>query len=342
MKKTLGFISLSAVLLLSSCVTTVKTARTAETSSSIKNATVADLRVTDHRVTYTMTPTKEIQRAGLNNVKQAALQEALTKNGNADVMVEPEYVISMKNKFLLGKEVTSVTVTGRPAYYENFRTLNDSVWATPGFYGKPNVVYADAPKAANGFGDYAPKATGLAAVGNMISGLFGGRSNRSYDASSVRRTGLGFDLNVMEGSLAMKFKDDYDEDTHHSSYTGVLGTIGLQANPWWWFGIGSGVIGDNDDGVLLVPLYGNIRAYFSKSKNSFFYDFKLGGTFEAGESDIDGGVFVSNAIGYSFGAFEIAFQVMNQAYDFDDHGYYYSNEPKLNSTHIGVMLGLKF
>jgi hypothetical protein len=83
MKYTISFVALSALVLLSSCITTVKTARTAETSSSIKNATVADLKVTDHRITYTMTPSKEIQRAGLNNVKQAALQEALTKNGNA-------------------------------------------------------------------------------------------------------------------------------------------------------------------------------------------------------------------------------------------------------------------
>ena len=72
-----GFMALAAVVLLSSCVTTTKTARTASTSATIKNATVADLRVSDKRVTYTMSPSKAIQRAGLSNVKQAAIQEAL-------------------------------------------------------------------------------------------------------------------------------------------------------------------------------------------------------------------------------------------------------------------------
>ena len=94
-------LGLLSVLMLSSCITTTKTARTATTSASIKNATVADLRVTDHRVTYTMSPSKAIQRAGLNNVKQAAIQEALTKNGNADVMVEPEFVIEKERTLLL-------------------------------------------------------------------------------------------------------------------------------------------------------------------------------------------------------------------------------------------------
>ena len=68
MKHIKGFLALSAVMMLSSCITITKTARTAETSSSIQNATVADLKVSDHRVTYTMTPSKEIQRAGLSNV----------------------------------------------------------------------------------------------------------------------------------------------------------------------------------------------------------------------------------------------------------------------------------
>jgi hypothetical protein len=107
MKHVVSIMTLSVVVLLSSCVTTTKTARTAATSSSIKNATVADLRVADHRISYTMSPSKAIQRAGLSNVKQAVIQEALTSNGNADVMVEPEFVIE-KEKLLFGYQCANL------------------------------------------------------------------------------------------------------------------------------------------------------------------------------------------------------------------------------------------
>ena len=86
MKKHIVFLALS-VLLLSSCETLTKTARVADSSLSIQSATVADLKVSEHRVTHTMTPSKEVLRGGLDNVKQAVEQEALINNGNADILV---------------------------------------------------------------------------------------------------------------------------------------------------------------------------------------------------------------------------------------------------------------
>jgi hypothetical protein len=133
MKKYL-FILLAAMVL-ASCTTTTKTARTESVPYAMYNATVADLDVAPQRIKHTIVPTNEIRKAGLANCKEACIQEALEKNGNADLLVEPEFVYSMK-RTLFGKKVISVTVTGRPAKYKNFRSLPDNVWTNEVFRDK--------------------------------------------------------------------------------------------------------------------------------------------------------------------------------------------------------------
>ena len=118
---------------LTSCVTTVKTAKVADTKGQLLSATVADLEVSPIRVTYTMTPSKEIQRAGLNNVKQAAIQECLIKNGNGDVLVDAEFIIEQESRWIFGKSITSITVSGHPARYKGYHSLGDNVWTDPVF-----------------------------------------------------------------------------------------------------------------------------------------------------------------------------------------------------------------
>ena len=82
-----------------------------------------------------MSPTKAVRRGGLANVKQAAENEALAKlGGNADLLVEPEYVVE-KTNYVFFKKVKSITVSGRPAKFTNFHSLNDSVWVNPVFRG---------------------------------------------------------------------------------------------------------------------------------------------------------------------------------------------------------------
>ena len=126
---------------LTSCVTTVKTAKVADTKSQLLTATVADLEVSPVRVTYTMAPSKALQRAGLANVKQAAIQEALIKNGNADVLVDVEYTIEQENTFIFGKRITSITVSGHPAKFKNYHSLGDDVWTNRWFrYNYENAV----------------------------------------------------------------------------------------------------------------------------------------------------------------------------------------------------------
>jgi hypothetical protein len=80
-----------------------------------------------------MTPSKEIQRAGLNNVKQAVIQECLVKNGNGDVLVDPEFIIEQESRWIFGKSITSITVSGHPARYKGYHSLGDNVWTDPVF-----------------------------------------------------------------------------------------------------------------------------------------------------------------------------------------------------------------
>ena len=108
-----------AALLLTSCGNTVlKTARTTEAPVMINTATFADLEIAPDRVNYTYEPTNTVRKGGLENVKQAAVQEILRINGNADLLIDPMYVVRKNSR---GK-VLSVVVSGRPARYRNFRS----------------------------------------------------------------------------------------------------------------------------------------------------------------------------------------------------------------------------
>ena len=133
------FFLLAVSFIAASCTTTTKTARTESMPYSMYNANAADLQVGE-RITYSYTPTKEVQRAGLPNCKRAAISEALTLNDNADLLVEPQFVVSVKRSIFFTK-VTNVTVTGRPAKYINIRSLGDKVWTDPVFRGVKNATF---------------------------------------------------------------------------------------------------------------------------------------------------------------------------------------------------------
>lgn len=130
MKKIIYFVGLA--LLMVSCHTITKTSKTADSPAALLSATVADLDVSPDRITYTTSPDLSVRRGGLENVKQAAIQEALLQNGNADVLVDASYSITT-TRFLVFNWVSSITVSGRPASYTNFHSLNDSVWCNPVF-----------------------------------------------------------------------------------------------------------------------------------------------------------------------------------------------------------------
>lgn len=141
------FLFAVVALLAVSCSTTICTSKVATAPVSLLSATVADLDVAAERVSYTLNPSKSLCRGGLENVKQAAEQELLVKNGNADVLVDAEYVITSTDRFIFGRDIESVTVSGRPAKYKNFHSLNDSVWCNRVF----RANYRDNSKTSGGF-----------------------------------------------------------------------------------------------------------------------------------------------------------------------------------------------
>lgn len=139
MKKHLFMAAITA-LFLASCTTSYKTSRTEVMPVSVYNASISDLEVSPERVVYTMIPSKDVRRAGVANCQFAAVQECLSKYGNADVLLEPMYVVSIKKTGLFSKvgKVTSVTVSGRPAKYKNFRSAPDEM--LPQLVGKKEIV----------------------------------------------------------------------------------------------------------------------------------------------------------------------------------------------------------
>jgi len=124
MKKLLVVMAVAACALLSSCSTTYKTASSRSVKAPIVAASIADLEITGNKITYTYTPPKGVWIAGVNNCVNAAVSEALQNAGQgADLLVELQYTLVMKRGLLGTKtgKVKSVTVTGYPARYKNFR-----------------------------------------------------------------------------------------------------------------------------------------------------------------------------------------------------------------------------
>mgnify|MGYP003502709721 FL=1 len=121
-------------LTMASCTTVTKTATTANVPSSLLSATVADLEVSNDRVTFEYVPSVEVRRGGPANVKRAAEQELLnTKAKGYDLIVEPQYTMYQTSYFIFGKKISKIVVSGRPAKYKNFHSLGDDVWCNPTF-----------------------------------------------------------------------------------------------------------------------------------------------------------------------------------------------------------------
>lgn len=113
MKKVI-FAFAACALLLGSCGSIHRTsATTVSVANSVAAVALADLEV-GPRVTYVYTTTGEDRTGGIENCKRAAVAALLKANGNADVLVAPEY--SYKG------DMKSIEVSGRPAKYANFRS----------------------------------------------------------------------------------------------------------------------------------------------------------------------------------------------------------------------------
>lgn len=115
----------AAAVLLSSCSTIRKTSTSVNVATPVLTETVADLQVNPTKISYTLKPNKAIRKGGEKNVVKAAVAEALKENGNADVMIGMQYEIK-KTRGLFGTKIKYVTVTGYPATYTNFQSVNPS------------------------------------------------------------------------------------------------------------------------------------------------------------------------------------------------------------------------
>ena len=106
-------------------------------------AVIADLEVSPKKITFLYIPTKAVRNGGFDNIVNCAVQEALRENGNADVLVALEQQV----KYNSYGECESITVTGYPAKYKNFRSLDDSIWA-------PTKLYPDEIREKTSIKDY--------------------------------------------------------------------------------------------------------------------------------------------------------------------------------------------
>ena len=136
MKKLLLFLAVAAMA--TSCASSAKLISSA-THSKAKviqpvTALYADLTVSPTKISYFLIPSRTVILGGYDNVINTAVREALIANGNADVLVALETQV----KYTPAGEIESVTVTGYPATYTNFRSPGDDVLKAMAQSGGPS------------------------------------------------------------------------------------------------------------------------------------------------------------------------------------------------------------
>ncbi|MBQ9671291.1 MAG: hypothetical protein IJV34_00375 [Prevotella sp.] len=339
MKKALSLFLLAVLMMLSSCSTLMKTAKTADASSDIKSVTVADLTVSEQRVTATIDHvSKDLRRGGENNVKRAVEAKALEMGGNADVLLDPLYVVS-KKRGLFGSKISSISVSGRPAFYKNFRTLNDSVWNNPAFRGLAPIVIK---KSASSYGKY----------GSLTPQMLGAKEK----TPAFRKKGwhgyydLYYGMGQDDGSI------------YHSINSSFMMTasFGYQFGPYFYLGLGTGYgsfsLKDVDDSYKIVPVFYNLRFNTSREANTWFIDLKFGTAVPTGDivkdlENTSAPLFVSPTIGYSWGNLDLGVYALHHEYSGERSGSYwspwwgfnwYTNKIDWNISTYGIRLGLRF
>lgn len=109
-----------AALALSSCSTITHTSQTASVDIRLYNLTVADMKVANAKDSVTVDwKWNPLSTISLKAQKESATHALLNRN-DADVLVEPQYIVTRRGIFRGG----SVTVTGYPATYTDFRPMS--------------------------------------------------------------------------------------------------------------------------------------------------------------------------------------------------------------------------
>lgn len=110
-----------------SCAMTFSSTATYEDADASFRPTtsVADIKVSDKKISYTYYPTKQVLRGGYLNTINEAVHQALQSAGDYDVLVAQETYVAVKSGFMLGRKIKSVTVTGFPGKYVNWRSTDE-------------------------------------------------------------------------------------------------------------------------------------------------------------------------------------------------------------------------
>lgn len=109
---------------MTSCSTVYRTASVRDVTAPVAAAALADLEVSSEKITYSLMPTREVRKGGLENCVNAAISEALRANGGGDVLIETQRAVVQRTG-LFSRKVKMVTVTGYPAVYKNFRNADE-------------------------------------------------------------------------------------------------------------------------------------------------------------------------------------------------------------------------
>ena len=335
MLKTLGYLA-AATLLLSSCAAEHRTSSTVRTQADTRAASVASLRVGE-RVTAEMEVPKSIRKGGWDNVRQAVEAKALEKAGNADVLLNPAYVVEKHRR-----KITKVAVSGRPAYYTDFHRLPDSVWTNPVFRaGFENAV--NAPKLA----------TGTEAIQALAKQSANPREQKSTKKvvsaekelpfrKRVRRTGFSFKVDEGVGLTLNKAIEPMASWTVTDHESDVLSSVSLglggQFTPRFYAGVGASFVGIPDAEYYMAPVYAEARYYFMKRNMSPFLNFRFGTSVPKNKCNKEIRPYVAGAVGYSVGRFDIG--LMYQFEKFEDK---YESYPSIYKHHqFSLNLGFHF
>ena len=129
------FMFLIAICFVSCAVTKTETAKVRDVAGIVLHVpTVADLDVPANRVTETLNIRLATNMKGLpiltEQVKNYTTAQLLKKH-DADVLIEPRY--SVEAALGYSKSTFTVTVSGYPAKYKNFRPMieSDTIWLKP-------------------------------------------------------------------------------------------------------------------------------------------------------------------------------------------------------------------
>lgn len=85
---------------------------------------IADLKVSEVKIRYNEFPSENLLKTDFSNILNTAVKNALEVNGNADVLIGLEYQVKTNDD----GEIETITITGYPAKYTNFRHPDESVW----------------------------------------------------------------------------------------------------------------------------------------------------------------------------------------------------------------------